>query len=62
MKARSPITITISLGICTVFGAYCLTKPQTANAEPAPMFKPILRDIQNKLQLPKGWVIRLHKI
>lgn len=23
MKARSPITITISLGICTVLGAYC---------------------------------------
>lgn len=57
MKARSPITITISLGICTVFGVCCLTKPQTANAEPAPIFRPILRDIQN--QLKTGWVMRL---
>jgi hypothetical protein len=57
MKARSPITITISLGICTVFGVCCLTKPQTANAEPAPMFRPILGEIQT--QLPRGWVMRL---
>jgi hypothetical protein len=57
MKARSPITITISLGICTVLGVCCLTKPQTANAEPAPMFRPILREIQT--QIPRGWVMRL---
>ncbi|MGB8691811.1 MAG: hypothetical protein WCD53_31415, partial [Microcoleus sp.] len=36
---------------------YCLTKPQTANAEPAPMFRPILREIQT--QIPRGWLMRL---
>lgn len=57
MKGRSSLTITISLGICTVLVAYCLTKPQTANAELAPMFRPILGEIQT--QLKRGWVMRL---
>ena len=39
------------LGVC------CLTKAQTANAEPASMFRPILREIQT--QLLRGWVMRL---
>jgi hypothetical protein len=54
MKYRSLLGITL---VCTVLGVCCLTKPQTANAEPAPMFRPILRDIQT--QLPKGWLMRL---
>jgi len=57
MKCRSRFGIMLS---CTVLGVYCLTKPQTANAEPAPIFRPILRDIQN--QLPRGWVMRLPSI
>ncbi|MEK0195022.1 hypothetical protein, partial [Microcoleus anatoxicus] len=54
MKGRSLLGIMLSW---TVLGVYCLTKPQTANAEPAPIFRPILRDIQN--QLKTGWVMRL---
>ena len=54
MKNRSLLGITL---VCTVLGAYCLTKPQTANAEPAPLFRPILGDIQT--QLPRGMVMRL---
>ena len=54
MKCRSLLGITL---VCTVLGVCCLTKPQTANAEPAPMFRPILRDIQT--QLPRGMVMRL---
>jgi hypothetical protein len=54
MKGRSLLGITL---VCTVLGAYCLAKPKTANAEPAPMFRPILREIQT--QLPRGWVMRL---
>jgi hypothetical protein len=48
-----------------MLGVYCLTKPQSVStagqsvtvAEPASIFRPILRDIQN--QLPRGWVMRL---
>jgi len=40
-----------------VLGVCCLTKAQTANAEPASMFRPILREIQT--QLLRGWVMRL---
>jgi len=54
MKGRSLLGIMLA---CTMLGAYCLTKPQTANAEPAPMFRPILRDIQT--QIPRGWLMRL---
>lgn len=54
MKNRSFLVITIC---CAVLGAYCTTKPQTASAEPASMFRPIIREIQN--QLPRGWVMRL---
>lgn len=54
MKCRSLLGITL---VCTVLGVCCLTKPQTANAEPASMFRPILRDIQT--QLPRGMVMRL---
>lgn len=53
MKGRSLLGITL---VCTMLGV-CRLKPQTANAEPASMFRPIIRDIQT--QLPKGWVIRL---
>lgn len=54
MKGRSLLGITLS---CTVLIVCCLTKAQTANAEPASMFRPIIRDIQ--AQLPRGWVMRL---
>lgn len=54
MKYRSLLGITL---VCTVLGVCSLTKPQIANAEPAPMFRPIIRDIQT--QLPRGWVMRL---
>jgi hypothetical protein len=54
MKKRSLLGIMLS---CTVLGVCCLTKAQTVNAEPASMFRPILRDIQT--QLPRGWVMRL---
>ncbi len=54
MKYRSLLGITL---VCTVLGVCCLTKAQTANAEPASMFRPILREIQT--QLPRGWVMRL---
>jgi hypothetical protein len=42
---------------CTVLVVYCLAKPQTANAEPASIFRPFIRDIQT--QLPRGMVMRL---
>lgn len=54
MKKRSLLGVILT---CAVLGAYCTTKPQTASAEPAPMFRPIIREIQN--QLPRGWVMRL---
>ena len=54
MKCRSLLGSTLS---CTVLIVCCLTKAQTANAEPASMFRPIIRDIQ--AQLPRGWVMRL---
>ncbi len=54
MKGRSLLRIMLA---CTMLGAYCLAKPQTASAEPASMFRPILREIQT--QLPRGWVMRL---
>ncbi len=54
MKGRSFLGSMLS---CTVLGVCCLTKAQTANAEPASMFRPILREIQT--QLPRGWVMRL---
>jgi hypothetical protein len=44
----------VSLAILSVGS---LTRMQSAEAEPAPMFRPILRDIQN--QIPKGMVMRL---
>jgi hypothetical protein len=54
MKGRSLLGITLS---CTVLIAYCLTKAQTATAEPASIFRPLIRDIQT--QLPRGMVMRL---
>lgn len=54
MKGRSLLGSTI---VCTMLGVCCLTKTKTANAEPAPMFRPILRDIQT--QIPRGWLMRL---
>ncbi|MGB5962594.1 MAG: hypothetical protein WBG73_18150 [Coleofasciculaceae cyanobacterium] len=54
MKGRSLFGLMMSLGI---FGAGVLAKPQSTIAEPAPIFKPILRDIQN--QLPRGMAMRL---
>lgn len=40
-----------------LFSTVLLTKNVSVNSEPAPIFTPILRDIQN--QLPKGMVLRL---
>ena len=54
MEYRSLLGITL---VCTVLGVCCLTKAQTANAEPASMFRAIIREIQT--QLPRGWVMRL---
>lgn len=54
MKGRSILSFMASL---TILGIGAFIKPQSASAEPAPMFRPILRDIQN--QLPRGWVMRL---
>lgn len=54
MKRRSLFGLMVSLGI---LGAGVLAKPQSTFAEPAPIFKPILKDIQN--QLPRGMVMRL---
>lgn len=54
MNGRSLLGITLS---CTVLIAYCLTKAQTATAEPASIFRPLIRDIQT--QLPRGMVMRL---
>ena len=54
MKVRSLCSLITSLAI---LGVGASTKPQSAIAEPAPIFRPILRDIQN--QLPRGWVMRL---
>ena len=54
MKGRSLFGLMVSLGI---LGAGVLAKPQSTIAEPALMFKPILKDIQN--QLPRGMVMRL---
>ena len=54
MKGRSFLGSMLS---CTVLVVYCLAKPQTANAELASIFRPILTEI--KTQLPRGWVMRL---
>jgi hypothetical protein len=54
MKGRSLFGFMVSL---TVLGAGALAKPQSTIAEPAPIFRPILRDLQN--QLPRGMVMRL---
>ncbi len=54
MKNRSLLSFTLSLAI---LGTALLTKPQSINAAPAPIFRPLLRDIQNKL--PRSLVFRL---
>ena len=41
----------------TILGIGGFIKPQSAMAEPAPIFRPLLRDIQ--AQLPRGMVMRL---
>jgi hypothetical protein len=52
-KIKFLATVTSLLLLSTV----SLAKNVSVNAEPAPIFTPILRDIQN--QLPKGMVMRL---
>jgi len=54
MKRRSLLSLIVNLAI---LGVGVLTRNQPANAEPAPMFRPILRDIQT--QLSKNMVMRL---
>lgn len=48
MKGRSLFGLMVSLGI---LGAGVLAKPQSTIAEPAAIFKPILRDIPNQLPI-----------
>ena len=57
MKARSIMSLMASLAILGI-GAFI--KPQSVSAEPASIFRPILREIQS--QLPKGWVVRLPSV
>jgi hypothetical protein len=54
MKSRSIFSLIASLAILGI-GAFI--KPQSAIAEPAPIFRPLLRDVQ--AQLPRGMVMRL---
>lgn len=54
MKGRLLFSLIVSLAI---LGVGVLTRNQPANAEPAPIFRPLLRDIQT--QLPRGMVMRL---
>ncbi|MCU0547420.1 MAG: hypothetical protein MUE44_35540 [Oscillatoriaceae cyanobacterium Prado104] len=54
MKKRSIFSLIVSLAI---LGVGILTRNQPATAEPAPIFRPLLRDIQ--AQLPRGMVMRL---
>ncbi|GET36410.1 hypothetical protein MiSe_11610 [Microseira wollei NIES-4236] len=54
MKARSLLSFMVSLS-ALVTGLS--TRPQSATAAPAPIFRPIIRDIQN--QLPRNLVFRL---
>jgi hypothetical protein len=57
MKGRLLAELIMSL---TTLGCGLLTSPLSVTAEPADMFKPILREIQN--QLPHGWVMRLPSV
>ncbi|MEG4087943.1 hypothetical protein [Microcoleus sp. Pol12B4] len=54
MKRRSIFSLMVSWGILGVGG---FIKPQSAMAEPAPIFRPFIRDIQT--QLPRNMVMRL---
>ncbi len=54
MKTRSLFGLIVSLGI---LGVGVLAKPQSTIAEPASIFKPIIRNMEN--QLPRGMVMRL---
>ncbi len=54
MNKRLLLSFGISFAILG-FGSF--TKLQFANAAPAPIFQPIIRDIQN--QLPRGMIMRL---
>ncbi|MCW5312957.1 hypothetical protein GTQ43_03555 [Nostoc sp. KVJ3] len=54
MKVRILLLFGISLAI---FGGSSFSNPQLVTAVPAPLFKPILKDIPN--QLPRDMVIRL---
>jgi hypothetical protein len=54
IKRRSLFSLIVSLAI---LGVGLLTRNQPANAEPAPIFRPLLRDIQS--QLARGMVMRL---
>ncbi len=54
MKERSLLGFAVSLAFLSIGS---LTIPHFATAAPAPIFRPILRDIQN--QLPRGMVMRL---
>jgi len=54
MKGRLLFSLIVSLAI---LGVGVLTRNQPANAEPASIFRPLLRDIQR--QLPRGMVMRL---
>lgn len=54
MKGSSIFSLMASLAILGI-GAFI--KPPPANAEPAPIFRPLLRDIQ--AQLPRDMVMRL---
>lgn len=54
MKMLSVLALITNI---TVLGTSLLTQTQLATAEPAPVFRSILGDIQR--QLPRGWVMRL---
>ncbi|MEG4286312.1 hypothetical protein QUB68_24590 [Microcoleus sp. A006_D1] len=54
MKVRSILSVMATL---TILGIGAFIKPQFVSAEPASIFRPLLRDIQR--QLPRGMVMRL---
>jgi len=57
VKIMKRISILSLIANLTILGIGAFIKPQPANAEPAPIFRPLIRDIQ--AQLPRGMVMRL---
>ena len=57
VKIMKRISILSLMANLAILGIGAFIKPQPANAEAAPIFRPLIRDIQ--AQLPRGMVMRL---